>query len=210
MAEPRVKRSKGPQSVLTKNTCRKKALPHLQKDFENRCAYCLQHMAEQHTNQSHVEHFNPHLPGRRKHQYKNLMLGCSACNLSKLFKPIRDPLAPERRMLNCTKENEFPEHILENDVGEWQGRTEAGDYHITSMDLNEASHIRRRLRRRAALERVSSIQASAITYTGSVERTALKELEKTLAFLHEFLETSVPLVTETGLVYPRLLKNPFP
>jgi hypothetical protein len=203
MAGPRVKRSKGPPGVLTKNNCRKKALPYLKADFKNRCAYCLRDMTQEHPNQSHVEHFNSHLPNRKKNQYKNLMLGCSACNLSKLTKFVTDPIATDRRMLNCTIENEFPTHIIENEITcKWDPQTPAGDYHIMCMDLNEGSHVRRRERRRKIVEHILKLEANAVHYSGPLLISHLTELNKTIQLLKDEIRNCVPFPTKTGLIHP--------
>ncbi len=58
MIEPRLKRGVGPKSKMTKANYRKKALPHLLKDFEKHCAYCLDPSELRHPSQNHVEHFH--------------------------------------------------------------------------------------------------------------------------------------------------------
>ena len=130
MKATRVKRSAGPKSTLTKANYRKKALNFLLKDFERRCAYCLDPNEFRHPSLDQVDHFNCKLRERQRHQYKNLMLACAACNLSKHDKPIANPFDKEQRLLNCTEENEFPEHIIEMEDGQWEAVTKAGEYHL--------------------------------------------------------------------------------
>jgi hypothetical protein len=199
----RVKRGGGPNSTMTKNTYRRKALAYLKEDFSNRCAYCLQPLEEQHINQNHVEHFNAHLPERQKNAYKNLMLACSACNLAKSYKKVADPLAPERRLLNCTLEKEFPAHIVEDPkTCKWEAKTEAGDYHLRSIDLNEQSHVRRRARRREIADRVKALRATSIQYSGEIHVNALTELNITLKTLSDQIKNCVPFPTDQGLQPP--------
>src|ERR1700722_15453991 len=97
----RVKRSKGPKSRMTKATYRKKALPFLLKDFEGRCAYCLDPNEFRHPKQDQVDHFDCKLKERQRHQFKNLMLACGTCNFCKLNKPVHNPYDSEQRLLNC-------------------------------------------------------------------------------------------------------------
>ena len=206
MGEPRVKRSRGPASAMTEYTYRKKALSFLKRDFQNRCAYCLRHLSDEHINQSHVEHFDSALKDRRRHRYSNLMLACSACNLSKLAKAVFDPKEPIRRLLNCTVENEFPEHVVENESSEWVAKTPAGDYHIRAVDLNEPAHVRRRSRRRAVFSELLKLETSAIRYKGSIQPDALNTLLSTLSELRDQLRTAIPIPTEKGLLILKLVR----
>jgi len=132
------------------------------------------------------------------------MLACSACNLSKLAKRVFDPAAPERRLLKCTEENEFPEHIVENERCEWVSMTPAGDYHLRALDLNERSHIKRRKNRKLLYENLKLLETNAVKYLGPVHIDALKEFQRTLENLRQPLKTCVPFPTESGLVSPVL------
>jgi hypothetical protein len=156
--------------------------------------------SEEHINQSHIDHFDSNLKGRRRHKYTNLMLACSACNLSKLAKEICDPKEPARRLLNCTLENEFPEHIIENDSCEWVSRTSPGAYHILSLDLNESAHVKRRSRRKSVLNELLKLESSAIKYRGSLHPDAVANLLSTLNELRSQLKTAVPMPTINGLM----------
>ncbi len=199
MSQPRVKRSRGPKGVLTKHNYRKKTLPLLQKDFSGRCAYCLESHEFRHANQTHVDHFDCRLHGRRRHQYANLMLACSACNLSKHDKPVRNPLATSQRLLNCTKENEFPEHIVENDTGEWIPRSDAARYHIAAINLSERSHRRKRWHRRKLLEQIVHLNQVAIQYRGADAFASHNRVMAIIRSIAAELEDAVPMVTAHGL-----------
>ena len=48
-----------------------------------------------------------------------------------------NPLDKQQRLLNCTEETEFPEHIVELDNGQWQSVTKAGEYHLVSIGLTK-------------------------------------------------------------------------
>ena len=91
-------------------------MPSLLKDFEGRCAYCLDPDDFRHPSQTHVDHFDCKLHGRKRHR-SNLMLGCAACNMSKHDKPVVNPFDKQQRLLNCTEETEFPTDIYETDDG---------------------------------------------------------------------------------------------
>src|ERR1044071_8543470 len=116
----RVKRSNGPKGTLTKRNCRRKALPFLLADFQNRCAYCIQHGAMMRDLEMHLEHFDAHATGKARERYSNYMLACGACNLTKLAKYTVNPFDRRQRLLNCTVENEFPGHIFEDEDGHWR------------------------------------------------------------------------------------------
>lgn len=203
MKQPRVKRGSGPASLLTQATYRKKALPHLLKDFEKRCAYCLDPDEFRHPSQNHVEHFNCKLHGRKRHQYKNLMLGCATCNCCKHDKPVVNPYDKNQRLLNCTEETEFPEHIQESPDGQWHALTEAGQYHLTSIGLQERCHQAKRAERRRMAERVYSLLTQAVHYQ-TYNPTILHEqvmgmIRDTLSLLDKF----PPLVTDKGVMSVR-------
>lgn len=199
MSKARVKRSLGPKGTITKNNYRRKALPWLLKDFQHRCAYCLKLLDTTHPNQTHVDHFNAHAPRKLRNRYKNFMLACSACNLSKHFKPIQNRFDPSQHLLNCTELNEFPEHIIEHPSGEWIAKTPAAKYHITSIDLNESSHVATRRERRRLAHHVEQLRKHAVFYEGSMDSGALREMLDTMTTIERQLLTSIPLIDENGV-----------
>jgi hypothetical protein len=196
----RIKRGHGPRSLLTKNTYRRKALQFLINDFGRRCAYCLQSSELQHANQTHVDHFDAHKPNRTRHLYKNLMLACSGCNLNKHDKFAQNPFNARQRLLDCTKENEFPEHIVETKEGVWTGKTDEGNYHIATIELNEPALVRTRAARNELAQRLKALEARAFKYTGSLDTTSLAALESLLDAVRRELKSSIPLVTDSGLL----------
>lgn len=200
MSVARVKRGAGPKGVLTKNNYRRKALKFLKADFACQCAYCLQSSELLHANQTHIDHFDAHKPNRSRHAYENLMLACSGCNLNKHDKFVRNPFNKKQRLLDCTKENEFPQHIVEDRSGLWVGKTDEGIYHIATIELNEPALVRNRVARRELSERLKALEAqTSFTYTGSVDATSLAALSSLLQTVRKQLETSIPLVTDSGL-----------
>lgn len=199
MSAPRVKRGPGPRKVLTKATYRKKALPFLLKDFESRCSYCLDPGEFRHPSQQQVDHFDCKLTGRRRHQYKNLMLACATCNLSKHDKPVKNPFDKEQRLLNCTQESEFPEHITETNDGSWIAQTKAGEYHIVSVGLQEPTHRRKRSARQIMAARVLSLCKDAIQYQAQNPYELQRQLKSTIIETLGLLAAFPPLVTGSGV-----------
>lgn len=203
MKAPRVRRSAGPKSAMTKATYRKKALPFLMKDFEGKCAYCLDPGDFRHVNQSHVEHFNCRLKEREKNRYGNLMLACATCNLCKHDKPVINSFDAEQRLLNCTIETEFPEHIVEMPDGQWFPLTKAGEYHLASIGLKEDCHRRKRFARRSMAEQVLALCTTAIQYKSAnpeeLHNRVMEAIRATLSTLDAF----PPLITENGVMTVR-------
>ena len=200
MIEPRVKRGVGPKSKMTKANYRKKALPHLLKDFEKHCAYCLDPSELRHPSQNHVEHFDCKLKERKRHQYVNLMLSCCTCNMCKHDKPVVNKFDPEQRLLNCTKENEFPKHIVENEKGEWKPQTAAGFYHIHAIGLNESCHVKKRLWRRNLANSISKLYSTAIQYIGHNPRETHEAIMSETNSILASLENLPPMVTESDVM----------
>jgi hypothetical protein len=147
-----------------------------------------------------VDHFDAGIKDNViRNQYSNLMLACMACNMMKSNKRNFDPKRPENRMLNCTKENEFPDHIVEDQEGQWIGKTPAGSYHITCTDLNERSRVSLRKQRRAVLMQLRELE-QPLQYTGSMDLSALRSTLEMIRLVREDLQSAVPLPTETGLI----------
>ncbi len=157
----RIKRSKGPQGRLAGHNCRRKALPHLLKDFEERCAYSMRHSLHAGgESQMEVDHFNPHLRGNRRHSYPNLYLAVAHCNNKK-----SDcwPTVAERRagirFLDPCRERDYGKHIFENpETHQLEATTPAGQYHIDTCDLNNPTFVDERSRR-AAIRKCAKLVA---------------------------------------------------
>lgn len=188
---------------MTEATYRKRALPHLLRDFERCCAYCLDPDDFRHPSLNHVDHFNCKLRGRKRHQYANLMLGCAACNQEKHDKPVRNPLKAEQRLLNCTNECEFPEHITETADGQWVARSEAGKYHLASIGLTEKCHMKKRAARREMAERILELCTTAIRYEAHNPAEMHEQVMQMVRCILKQLESFPPLVTDEGVVTVR-------
>lgn len=193
----------GPKIRLTRSNYRKKSLPFLLSDFQKRCAYCLDPDDFRHPALNHVDHFNCKLRERKRHQYRNLMLACAACNQVKHDKPIVNPLDPRQRLLNCTEENEFPKHIREDDNGAWQHLSDEGEYHLTTIGLQEPCHTAKRRERRRNANQVLALLKQAVQYQSinpvSLHRTIMEMVHGILSLLDNF----PPLVTEHGMISVR-------
>ena len=196
----RVKRGKGPTSTMTKATYRKKALPHLLTDFEKRCAYCIDPNDFRHPTQDQIDHFNCKLKERLRHQYNNLMLACAACNRTKHDKPIVNPYDKAQRMLNCTEENEFVEHIVEQENGQWEGKTDAGIYHLETIGLREECHRKKREARKKLAERIVKLYTTAVEFKSANPAETLQQLKGTISDILDTLDSFPPLVTAGGMI----------
>ena len=199
MKQPRVKRGPGPKSRLTKGTYRKKALKFLVADFEGRCAYCLDPSEFRHPSQSQVDHFDCKLRERVRHQYRNLMLACAACNHTKHDKPVVNPFEHAQRLLNCTEENEFPEHIFETPDGQWHPASPAAEYHLACIGLREGSHQAKRSSRRQAAHQILSLLKEAVHYRHANPASLHNQVMDTISVFLAQLDAFPPLVTEHGV-----------
>lgn len=205
MSEPRIKRTPNVRLKATERTYRKKALKLLQSDFKNRCSYCLTDLRNLRESQAQIDHFDAHLKEILRHAYDNLMLSCAGCNLAKHYRRIRDANDPQKRMLNCTKENEFPAHIVERRDSTWKGLTPAGEYHIKCMDLNDPSQVRMRRNRTHLFSEMSKLHTNAVRCSGIGPGT-LAEIEGSLETLRRELESALPFPTPLGLRSPHEIR----
>lgn len=149
-SKPRIKRGRAPQSIKRHNY-RRKSLPALRRDFKDRCAYSDLHLDfSGGIDAMDVDHFNPQLKKRVKQSYSNLFLSTRHCNGSKgNFWPTVEDKKAGLRLLNPCKENEFPDHIIEESAtGKLIGKTPAGKLHIRVMALNDPFLVQHRLERR--------------------------------------------------------------
>jgi hypothetical protein len=185
---------------MTEFTYRKKALPHLMKDFDGRCAYCLDPKEFRAPSQNQVEHFDCKLKGRKRHFYKNLMLACAACNMSKHDKPVKNPFNDEQRLLNCTEENEFVGHIREAEDGQWEAMTPAGHYHLESIELREDCHSKKRRARRVMAEEIAKLFKTAVKYETHNPAELHNQMMTTIRSLLAVLDNFPPLVVADGTI----------
>lgn len=200
MTAERVRRGPGPPVMLREGNYRKKALPFLRNDFQRTCAYCLDPRDLRHPSLDHVDHFNCKISGRKRHAYTNLMLACAACNLTKHDKPVCNPLDKRQRLLNCTRECEFPQHIRESEDGQWVPISPEGKYHVTVIGLDEACHRSKRAMRRRLADQILRLLTTAIQYEADNPAEVQSQLMATLRELLRDLDFFPPLVTNGGVL----------
>jgi 5-methylcytosine-specific restriction endonuclease McrA len=130
----RVKRGPGPPKVLTDSNYRKYALPALERDFQERCAYSMQHKRKAGGSSivMEIDHFDPTIKGRDRHRYENLFLSTRHCNNKKQGNwPTDDEQARGIRLLNCCAEQDYGVHIFEDtSTHHLVGVTPQGRFHI--------------------------------------------------------------------------------
>lgn len=153
----RIQRGSPPRKVLTDANYRKYALPALVRDFDDRCAYSMQHRRRAGGSilLMEIDHFDPTLTGRNRHRYENLFLASRYCNNRKRKNwPSREHRDRGIRFLNCCKEIDYGEHIFEDPASNRLfGVSPAGKYHITMLDLN-APHLVEERKDRSELRRL--------------------------------------------------------
>src|SRR5439155_16499453 len=100
-----------PSGKLNARNLRKRALPHLLKDFERRCAYSMRHVQiAGGLLHMEIDHFNPTLKSRARNAYSNLMLATRLCNnIKKDAWPTPNDIAAGARLLNPTVEMDYGE-----------------------------------------------------------------------------------------------------
>lgn len=93
-----------------------------------------------------IDHFDPTIRGRARHNYSNLFLATRHCNNKKQGNwPSPEERARGVRFLNCCEEMDYGEHIIEDPAtSQLVGITSAGRYHIRTLDLNAAHFVAER------------------------------------------------------------------
>ena len=151
----RVQRRHTPNRVIKRSTYRQ-FWNHLALDFENRCAYSMQHTYRAGGEQCmEIDHFNPKRKNDYIQDYENLFLSTRHCNGAKRNRwPTNDERRKGIRFLNCCEEMDFGVHIFEDpDTHELVGVTPQGKYHVRSCDLN-APHLVEERAERANLKSI--------------------------------------------------------
>ena len=140
----RIQRGPPPKKVLTDSNLRKYGLPALERDFDNRCAYSMQHRSRAGGSGMlmEVDNFDPTIKGRDRHRYDNLFLASRYCNGKKHGNwPSQEQQALGIRFLNCCQEQDYGKHIFEDPTTHHVlGVTPEGRYHVRMLDLN-APHL---------------------------------------------------------------------
>lgn len=150
MSAPRIIRGPAPKKKIRPHNYRKVALPALRRDFQDRCAYSMQHVDRAGGWRAmDVDHHDPHLPSNRRHSYENLFLATRHCNGAKGQRPTPTDKTNRLRFLNPCKEEDYGLQIFEDlHSGEVWGATREARYHILYCDLNAPHLVKERKTRR--------------------------------------------------------------
>jgi HNH endonuclease len=140
--KPRIIRKHFPQKKI-RRTAYREVWDELILDFEERCAYSMQHIHRAGGKKCmEVDHFNPKRKRDFVQDYSNLFLATRHCNGAKRDqwpRPSEQKLG--MRFLNCCEETDYGVHIFEDpDSHELVGVTPQGRFHIRACDLN-APHL---------------------------------------------------------------------
>jgi hypothetical protein len=187
----RVHRGPGPKQKLRAHNYRSRSLPFLLEDFEHRCAYSMQHSSTLGVKTMEVDHFNPRLPQRLRHQYTNLYLASRHCNNSKRQSwPTAAQISQGIRFLDCCREQDYDQYIFEDAVDHRvYGVTPAGKYHVRMCDLN-APHLIRERKIRAGLRVILSSSPAIIR---RLEKNL--ELSNLLKLLTDIADRLIPPIS---------------
>lgn len=142
----RIKRGTPPIAQLKRTTYRK-ALPELRRDFNDRCAYCMRHIATE--TEMQVDHFDPRRKNDKTQVYSNLFLADAHCNGAKGDSwPTPEETKLGCRFLNCCTEEDYGKVIFEDPKTHiLKGTTASAIYHIETIDLNDPGLIEERRHR---------------------------------------------------------------
>jgi len=186
----RVQRGPGPRQKLRAHNYRVRSLPFLLKDFEDRCAYSMQHSSTLGITTMEVDHFNPRLPSRLRHRYANLYLASRHCNNSKgQHWPTPAQIKDGLRFLDCCREWDYGEHIFEDAVTHRvYGVTPEGRYHVRMCDLN-APHLVGERRIRSQLH---AVLTSAPAIVRDLEKAL--ELSNLVKLLNDIADRLIPTI----------------
>ena len=153
----RVKRGAPPKKPIKRRNYTS-CLPELLRDFDDRCAYSMQHSAR--AGKLEVDHFDPRRKNDLVQAYENLFPASRHCNGKKSNRwPTKAEAAAGCRFLNPCEEVDYGEQIFEDAVTHLLvGTNSAAVWHIRMCGLN-AEHLvderRRRARHWAALKRTA-------------------------------------------------------
>lgn len=169
---------------ITKSNYRKKALCYLLNDFENRCAYSMEYVAEQ----AEIDHFDPNKKKDRVQDYSNLFPASRHCNGKKGSTwPTAEMQSMGIRFLDCTKEHDYGECLFEDpETHELVGITPAAKWHILRLDLNAPFLVRKR-RQRSHLR--DSLSRCPVKMRGQFKASAFL---KQMKICHELLDEMIP------------------
>ncbi len=131
-------------------------LPELMRDFEQRCAYSMQHYLR--AGKLEVDHFNPKYKNDFIQDYNNLFPASRHCNRKKWDSwPTNAEVKAGCRFLNPCEEVDYGEQIFEDPVTHrLVGTTTAAKWHIRICGLNADHLVHERKRRTELLTKLRS------------------------------------------------------
>lgn len=150
-----------------------------------------------------IDHFNPHLAGTSRHKYSNLFLATRHCNGSKSDNwPSKSARKKGIRLLNPCEEVDYGVHIVEHpETHRLIGLTAAGDFHITTCDLN-AIHLIEERRDRANIHKL--LEETGLTAKGNFGNlTALEPIQ----LLRKEFDKMIPLIPYLPKSHPAYLEE---
>lgn len=182
----------------------------LAKDFEDRCAYSMQHTYRAGGRKCmEIDHFDPRQRSYLRQDYSNLFLATRHCNGAK-----RDRWESNKkrqrgaRFLNCCEEMDYDVHILEDpDTHEVVGMTPEGRYHVRSCDLNAPHLVQERTQRAQMWE---LLESKPIQVKGEWSSSNAEHLLKYIGELKGVVEQMIPRIrylSGEDLEKNRALKN---
>lgn len=191
-SKPRITKDSGKKRYFTARTYRR-ALPDLLIDFENRCAYSLQHVERMGMQIMEVDHHNPKRQGRSKHHYRNLYPAHRICNGQKSNTwPTRSQRKKQLRFLNPRKETDYGVQIFEEpETFRLVGTTPSAIYHIRHCGLNDSYFIRERQTRALIRKTIDECQHFEMT-----EKAALESCMQVAQGFIELLQNMIPDIPE--------------
>jgi len=161
----------------------RKALFHLLKDFDNRCAYSMVHVSQITKTVMEVDHFD----SSKKHRcnYTNLFPAHSTCNRAKgKDAKITGPV----RLLNPCTDVDYGGEIFEDPkTHELVATTPSGEYHIDVLDLNNEDFVKQRKERSVLLSLANSYIAFSASNPGNLEI-----IQEALSNFSSLISTKIP------------------
>jgi hypothetical protein len=133
-----------------------------------------------------VDHFDPTIKDNYRQPYENLFLATRHCNGKKQdMWPDAEMRSQGIRFLDCTKEHDYGDHILEDPkTHRVFGITPAGRYHVRILDLNADVFVKNR-RMRSELRKV-------MTSTPMRFVKPITQIQLMLGMMQELLKLMIP------------------
>jgi hypothetical protein len=188
-----VRRGPAPSTIRRGKNFRGDALTSLLRDFDHRCAYCMQREAEDEGFK--IDHHWPTSKGGPWTNYENLFLSCDRCNHHKHdWWPPRDQQTAGARFLNCCKEVDYGDQLFEDDQGHIvnKGTGGPGAYHIRMLHLNRPDLVRMRLLRKKLFAAIEEEMLVTNTTFDAASRERFLELADKLKELMAALIPRIP------------------